>query len=190
MVTPYDRLRGLKTAYAIVVLFFIAAGTLAIARAASADAQVSRIQTWVDDGTDVSADAYGGPTSHTIPTPVVLSVPTGKTYYYVVTYTGGIRYNYGERANGATGFYGAWSANLLADGVGVSVPSPLIQTGYRQSWNSVGGDFYWQSAYQVTWQVRLAEGTHSLDIQIIGTSDGSMIRAHFQHNQLQVMRIP
>ena len=149
--------------------------------------EASRIQTWVDNTTDYSFTATGSPADHTITSGITLTIPTGKAYNYIVTYGGGFLYNYSERASEA--FYGDWSAKLLANTTPVSTSISLIQTGQRQSWSAFGNNSYWRTPFHATWLIRLTEGTHTLKVVLNGYSDNTMNQAHFQYNNLQVVRV-
>ncbi len=137
----------------------------------------------------LSLSDNGGVGHHTITSDITVTVPSGKAYYYLVSYDGGILYNYYERASGATTFYGGWSARVLANSTVVSTNTPIISTGQRVSWPDLGNNSQWRSPVAASWPIRLTEGTHTLGIDINGYSDNTMSYAHFQYSHLQVLRI-
>ena len=152
--------------------------------------EASRLNTWYDTST-INFSATGG--SHLTSGPVIdpditVTVPSGKAYYYLVTYNGVFSYGYGERTSSQTSFYANWSAEVLADSTKVGETKRIVQTGYRFSWNDLGANNYWTDPYTMTWIVRLEEGTYDLKIQIRGYSDSSMDYGHISDQGIEVMR--
>ncbi len=92
----------------------LADGSVTPDKISNSASESSRIQTWVDDSTDNSFSATGGVGHHTINSDITVTVPSGKAYYYIVSYDGVIYYDYTERTGSNTSFYGTWGAQLLA----------------------------------------------------------------------------
>ncbi|MBM3942422.1 MAG: hypothetical protein FJ316_05770 [SAR202 cluster bacterium] len=158
------------------------------ATALSNDAtEPSRIQTW-GDASNVSFSGTGI-AQQIIDTTISVTVPAGKAYYYFVAYNGILLYNFNDRTAGSTGFYGTWSAYLLANTTPVSMTHHVVNTGYREDWSAVGASLYWRANWSTTWLVRLGEGTHNLKVNINGGSDNTMNIVHVQHQGMEVMRV-
>ncbi|HSA84119.1 MAG TPA: hypothetical protein VLF20_04505 [Patescibacteria group bacterium] len=166
----------------------IASGSVTPDKISNDASESSRVYSWVDNSNtySISASSYS---TVTIPTDITITVPTGKAYNYMVTYAGGMLYDYSERVGSNTSFYGTYSATLYANSTSVSIPVGLVETGNRYSWSAFGNNNYWRADYDATWLVRLTEGTHTLKVQVGGYSDNTMNYAHFQYNRVQAMRV-
>jgi len=166
----------------------IANGAITPDKISNDDSEASRIQTW-SDNTDYSVDATGSSHAIDITTDISVTVPSGKAYYYIVSYDGYMNYNYSERTGSNTSFYGSWESSLYANSTQVSQTAMIMTTGYRMDWDKVGGSNYWNLPYHTTWPIRLTAGTYTLKARVNGYSDGSMNYAHVRDQKMNVIRV-
>lgn len=148
----------------------------------------SRIQSWTD-AIEYVFPTQTPSTNNIIDSGIVVNVPAGKAYYYLVLYKGQFTYYYSERTGSSTGYYANVDGALLANTTEVGRLSDLINTGYRQDWSATGGNFYWITTYDDSWLVRLEEGTHNLKVRLDFYTDNSMNYAHIRNQSMQVMRM-
>ncbi|MBM2826970.1 MAG: phage tail fiber protein, partial [Dehalococcoidia bacterium] len=142
-------------------------------------------KSWMDD-TAVAFDASGAENRHIITNSnITVTVPLGKTCYYDVVYDTQLLYGVGNARE--AGFYASYSADLHIDEVKVTESIQLIQTGIRHLWSSVG--HYWAINGKAVWVgVALGEGTHTIEIDFHGSSDGSMNIVEVRNQKVQVAR--
>jgi hypothetical protein len=166
----------------------LADGVVTDAKIANNAAEPDRTLAWADDTTY----AFPGDGSQPllVDTGLTLTVPPGKAYYYLVLYTGKLKYEFGERNGSQSGFYARWNAALLANSDEIGVSTDIVRTGYRLDWAANGGSSYWYTPYEGSWIVRLTEGSYPLKIRISGYSDSTMNTAHVDVQRLQIVRIP
>ncbi len=166
----------------------LANGSVTTDKIANDASEASRIQTWIDP-TSYTIPAGGPSSSNIVDTTLTVTVPAGKAYYYTVAYAGDLFYAIGDRINLNSGFYGYWRASLVSDTTEVTPKVQAIVTGYRENWDAVGGNNYWNRGWSITWFVRLEAGTHPLKINFHGYSDGTMNQVFLRNQTLQVMRV-
>jgi hypothetical protein len=166
----------------------LADGSVTPDKISNSASESGRIQEWSDDS-ERSFSISGGVADHTITTDITLTVPSGKAYYYIVSYNGLLIYNYGERASGATSFFAQWRAKLLDGSTDITPLHSIIWTGYRTDWSTIGNNAYWRVPYNTTWLVRLGEGSHTLTLDLVGYSDATMDTGRFTYQRLEAMRV-
>lgn len=154
----------------------------------------NKIQTWVDDNTDFAFAAEGAPAENIIKTPISVTVPVGKAYYYQINFDGMLRYIYTERLNSGSSnsglsFYAEWQAYPYADTTNLGINVPIVKSGYGQNWSAFGSNAFWDTAYHAAWVVRVGEGVHVLSIHMSGYSNNTMKTVHFMQERMQVMRV-
>lgn len=168
----------------------LAAGAVTTEKISNNVNEPSRIQTWIDVS-EFSFSASPTPPAaitHAIIDPgLIVTVPPGKAYYYIVTYSGRFYYAMGNRKDSSPGFYASWGSTLLSNDAIVGTELVSVQTGISHDWGTVGQ--YWTVPYQATWVVRLEEGVHNLTIDFHGYSNNTMNSASLFQQALQVMRV-
>ena len=166
-------------------------GSVTIDKISNDASESNRISEWYSATNQVFSSTGN---NHTVAGPVIdpqisVTVPTGKAFYYMVSYDGSFFYDYTSRTGSQTSFYGVWTAEVLANTTKVGNTKRIVRTGYRETWDSAGGNNFWVFNFSPVWVVRLTEGTYDIKIQIRGYSDGTMNQAGLQEQNIQVMRI-
>lgn len=167
----------------------IASGAITSDKISNDASESSRVSSWSDTSTDYNISALGAPSYMDIPSSISITVPSGKAYYYIVSYDGVFSYTYSERNSGSSGFYASYAAVLMGDSTQLSTQVPLVTTGYRSDWSATGASAYWGTPFHATWLVRVPEGSYTLKLRVSGYSDNTMTKAHFANNYLQVLRV-
>lgn len=167
----------------------IASGSVTPDKISNDASEPNRIQEWSDD-TGSSFSASGGVAANTISTDITLNVPTGKAYYYIVSYNGVFHYESSERSSGQTAFFASYRAKLLDGSTDITPLHSIVWTGLRYDWSALGGgSYYWNFPYSTTWFIRLGAGSHSLNVKVSGYSDGTMDTAHFNFQRVEAVRV-
>jgi len=166
----------------------LADGAVTQNKISNSSSEPSLVTSW-ENSNDVPLNALGPEAEYTVPTSITLTVPPGKAYNYVMSYSGWLRYNFSERNGNPTGFHAKWNAGILANGVQQTFLNQIVFTGVREDWAAVGGNDAWLTALNTSWNMRLTEGTYSISIKIGGYSDNTMTTAHFQQERLYITRI-
>ncbi len=158
------------------------------AKISHAASEPSLVQTY-ENTDDVHYTVSGSTANHDLTTSISLTVPTGKAYNYMISYSGILHYIYSERESGATSFYAEWKAGIVANDMLVTPLNNVALTGYRQDWGALAASSVWNQPMNTTWMVRLTEGTYTIKIRLSGYSDNTMNTAHFWEQKLYVGRL-
>lgn len=166
----------------------IADGAVTPDKISNSASESSRLQTWSDD-TDHSFNVAGSGAHHQVTTDISVTVPSGKAYYYIVTYDGYMQYNYSERISSNTYFWAGWSASLYNSSTQISQDVPIITTGLEMDWAKLGGNNVWTFPYHATWPIRLTAGSYTFKVDLAGYSNNTMNYIHFRNQRMSVLRV-